>query len=47
VGSADAEPITVIDTGESLVIRICKNRRKGLATRPDFPNIQAAQTALS
>jgi hypothetical protein len=25
---------------------MCKNRRKGLTTRLDFPNIQAAQTAL-
>ena len=47
MGSTDAEPITVIDTGEPLVIRMCKNRRKGLTTRPDVPNIQAAQTAFS
>ena len=47
MGSTDAEPITVIDTGEPLVIRMCKNRRKGLTTRLDVPNIQAAQTAFS
>ena len=47
MGITDAKPILVLVTGESLVIRICKNRRKGITIRPDFPTIQRTdQTAL-